>query len=45
MYVERSHWLHKTFVSKIVLHHFWLGLMVGAITWVPIDANANLVLL
>jgi len=45
MYVEPSRWLHKTFVSKIVCHHFWLGRMVGAITWVPIDVNTNLVLL
>jgi hypothetical protein len=45
MYVEHSHWLDKTFVSKIVSHLFWLGLMVGAATWVPIDANTNLVLL
>jgi hypothetical protein len=27
-----SHWLDETFVSKIIYHHFWLGLMVGAQT-------------
>jgi len=29
---EASHWLHETFISKIVCHHFWPGLMAGAQT-------------
>ncbi len=27
VYSEPSHWLHETFISKIVCHHFWHGLM------------------
>jgi len=29
---EPSHWLHATFISKTVCHHFWPGLMAGAQT-------------
>jgi len=29
---EPSHRLHETVISKIVCHHFWPGLMVGAQT-------------
>jgi hypothetical protein len=31
MDVEPSHWLHEISISKIVCHHFWLGLMVGLV--------------
>jgi hypothetical protein len=25
-----SHWLHESFISKTVCHHFWRGLMAGS---------------
>jgi len=30
VHAERSHWMHETFISKTVCHHFWSGLMAGA---------------
>jgi hypothetical protein len=32
VWAEPSHRLHETFISKIVCHHFWPGLMMGAQT-------------
>jgi hypothetical protein len=29
-----SHWLHETFITKTIHHHFWPGLMAGAETMV-----------
>ncbi len=30
VYVKSSGWLHETFISKTVCHHFWIGLVAGA---------------
>jgi hypothetical protein len=30
VHAEPSDWLHETFISKPVCHHFWPGLMAGA---------------
>jgi hypothetical protein len=30
VHAEPSHWLHEISTSKIVGHHFWLGLMEEA---------------
>ncbi len=30
VYVKSYRWLHESFISKTVCHHFWMGLVAGA---------------